>query len=240
MEKNKILSHIQEDIGQIEEQLSNRNGSGELWDNLKTKYSIMLPDITKHVKAGGKMAAMGQEFDHRPELKKLKTALLTWIAMNEDELEIEGKYIDNESKDLISKSLSSSIEKEIKNLIIESKIYISKKEYREKRIGLEKIWDAFERLKTINSTNKKESIENIISYVTNDDEEIKNMITNEFKELTQIGNSYSIRHHEMNQKQLPNIQYIEYLYFRLLSLISCVLSLMDFTSGTGTGTGKKF
>lgn len=237
MKKNKIFSHIQEDIGKIERQLSNRNASRELWDNLQTKYSIMLPDITKHVRAGGKMAAMGQEFDYRPELKKLKTALLTWISINEDELEIEGEYINNEAKYLISKKMFHSSEEEINNLVIESKIYISKKEYREKFIGVEKLWDAFERLKTTNSTNKKKSIENIISCITNDDEGIKEMITKEFNELTKIGNSYSIRHHEMNQKQLPNTYYVEYLYFRLLSLISCVINLME--SGTGAGTGKK-
>jgi hypothetical protein len=101
----KIFGLIQEDIEKIESQLENRNGSGELWDDLKTKYSILLPDITKHVKAGGKMAAPGQEFDYRPELKKLKTALLTWVVMNENGLGIEGNYINNESKVLVNVSM---------------------------------------------------------------------------------------------------------------------------------------
>lgn len=237
MEKNKIFGYIQEDIGKIEMQLSNRNGSEELWDNLKTKYSIMLPDIIKHVKANGKMSVLGQEFDYRPELKKIKTALLTWVLINEDEITIEREHINNESKDLIGKKLPSSTEEELKNLVIESKIYIVKDEYREKIVGVEKLWDAFERLKTIKATDKKESIENIISLITNDDEEIKAMLTKEFNELTKIGNSYSIRHHEMEQKKLPNIHYVEYLYFRLLSLISCVISLME--TGTGSGTSKK-
>lgn len=52
------------------------------------------------------------------------------------------------------------------------------------------------------------------------------MLDNEFRELTKIGNSYSIRHSEITQKKLPNSQFIEYLYFRMLSLISCILNLI--------------
>ena len=36
---------------------------------------------------------MGKEFDYRPELKKLKIAFLTWIAVNEDELEFSSENI---------------------------------------------------------------------------------------------------------------------------------------------------
>lgn len=227
MEKNKILSLIQEDIGKIEVQLNNRNGSGELWENLKVKYSIILPEFIKHVKASGKIAAMGQEFDYRPELKKLKTAFLTWITVNENELEFSMENIDNEAKALLQNALPDSVEEEIKNLILESKIYIVRKDFIEKKIGLEKIWDAFERIKTIKSANKKQSAEKIISEISNNDKELEKLIDDEFRLLTTIGNSYSIRHHEMDQRKLPNNQYVEYFYFRMLSLISCVLNLMN-------------
>lgn len=225
MNKNKVFNTIQEDIGQIEKQLNNRNGSGELWSNLETKYSILLPDIIKHIKVGGKIGTIGLEFDFRPELKKLKTALLTWISINEDELEMDGTYIHNEAKDPIH-NIPRATEKELHNLIIESKIYISKEDYNQKKIGLEKIWDAFERLKTIKGIDKKVSINTIIAHITNGDKEISQMLDNEFRELTKIGNSYSIRHSEITQKKLPNSQFIEYLYFRMLSLISCILNLI--------------
>lgn len=233
MEKDKIFNNIQCDIKRIDNQLADRNGSEQLWDELKIKYSMILPDIIKHVKEKSKMDAFLQGYDYRPELKQLKTALLTWILKNEDEITIKNECINNESKDLICKKLPTSTEEVINNLVIESKIYISKNKYSEKIVGVEKLWDAFERLKTIRSTNKKESIENIISHITNNDKELSEMLTKEFNELTNIGNSYSIRHHEINQKKLPNIYYVEYLYFRLLSLVSCVISLMDSETVTG-------
>lgn len=110
---------------------------------------------------------------------------------------------------------------------MESKIYISKKDYDEKKIGLEKIWDAFERLKTIEDSNKKKSINQIISIITNDNQKLADMINTEFKELTEIGNTYFIRHSETSQNKLPNEYFIEYLYFRMLSLVSCVLTLLS-------------
>lgn len=227
MDKNKIFKIIQEDLGKIDNQESSRNGSRKLWKELNIQYSMMLPEVVKHIRTGGKVMIDCQEADYRPELRELKSALLTWIVMNEDEIIIDKAHIDNEAQDLISKQLPSSTEEELKTLITESKVYISKNSFREKLIGIEKLWDAFERLKTIISVNKKNSVENLISHVSGDDEGIRNVLEQEFRELTCIGNSYSIRHHETDQKTIPNKHYVEYLYFRLLSLVSSVINLMD-------------
>lgn len=67
---------------------------------------------------------------------------------------MDGTYIHNKAKDSIH-NIPRATEKELHNLIIESKIYISKEGYNQKKIGLEKIWDAFERLKTIKGIDKK-------------------------------------------------------------------------------------
>lgn len=227
MDKDKMFNLIQKDIGKIEQQLNNRNGSQELWNDLQVRYSMILSDLVKHVKVGGKIAAVGQEFDYRPELKKLKTALLTWIMMNEDKLELSKENIDNEAKDLLNEVQQESIESELRSLIMESKLYILKKDFTEKKIGLDKIWDAFERLKTMKSSDKKNSIERIIDEISGGDEELKLQMDEEFRLLTKIGNAYSIRHHEVDQKKFPNNKYIEYFYFRMLALVSFVLNMLN-------------
>lgn len=53
--------------------------------------------------------------------------------MNEDELEIEGNNISNDSKELLNLCTTSSVEEELKNLILESKIYISKKDLEKRK-----------------------------------------------------------------------------------------------------------
>jgi len=46
------------------------------------------------------------------------------------------------------------------------------------------------------------------------------MLNDEFLELTRIGNNYEIRHFEKGKEEIPSDEFREYLYFRMLSLIS--------------------
>ena len=91
--------------------------------------------------------------------------------------------------------------------------------------AVEKIWDAFERIKTYYypTLDKKKSVEKIINDISYGNEHIKKMFDIEFKVLTDIGNSYRIRHHEKNKIDISNDLYYEYFYKRCLSLISILL-----------------
>ena len=91
--------------------------------------------------------------------------------------------------------------------------------------AVEKIWDAFERIKTYYypTLDKKKSVEKIINDISYGNEHIKKMFDVEFKVLTDIGNSYRIRHHEKNKIDILNDLHYEYFYKRCLSLISILL-----------------
>jgi len=94
----------------------------------------------------------------------------------------------------------------------------------DKQIALEKIWDAFERVKTYFSSDKKQSLDILLNLISIDIE--KSELENEFKTLTAIGNNYRIRHHEKGKKELTQLWQIEYLYFRVLSLIDlCIKTI---------------
>lgn len=95
----------------------------------------------------------------------------------------------------------------------------------DKQVGLEKLWDAYERLKTYFSKNKKVSSEKIVNIITANFDE--NFVKDEFKALTNIGNSYRIRHHEIDKKELTS-KHINYFFFRMMSLIDlCLLFLNE-------------
>lgn len=91
-----VYEQIKIDLPKIEESLSSRNGSEKLWRNLRSKYSIPLPGLTKHVRESGKMTSTGTEFDYRPELEQLKEAILAYMIVNpveqqsNEEIENEG------------------------------------------------------------------------------------------------------------------------------------------------------
>jgi len=99
-------------------------------------------------------------------------------------------------------------------------------------IALEKLWDAFERLKTYFDNDKKNSIDILVNHLSIDLE--KQIIEKEFKELTIIGNDYQIRHHERGKKAISDPNQISYLFFRMLSLIdfavTTIMNLPDKTS----------
>lgn len=91
--------------------------------------------------------------------------------------------------------------------------------------AVEKIWDAFERIKTYYypTLNKKKSAEKIINDISYGNEHIKKMFDNEFKVLTDTGNSYRIRHHEINKIDISKELHYKYFYKRCLALISVIV-----------------
>ena len=94
----------------------------------------------------------------------------------------------------------------------------------DKQIALEKLWDAFERLKTFYDKNKKVSSSKVVELVSEGFDSY--FIENEFKTLTNVGNSYRIRHHEKGKKELLP-QHVNYFFFRMLSLIDLCLSILE-------------
>lgn len=94
--------------------------------------------------------------------------------------------------------------------------------------SVEKIWDAFERLKTYyTSMDKKQSSEKIVKDMSMSDSNYENLFNKEFGELTSIGNNFRIRHHETNKIDIPNDRYYDYLFNRCLSLIALAIQYLE-------------
>jgi hypothetical protein len=89
--------------------------------------------------------------------------------------------------------------------------------------ALEKLWDAFERLKTLETgPNKKASVAKLINRSA-PTAPLRAELEAEFIALTKIGNSFTIRHHERDKHELPNDHSRDYLFVRLAGLIAFVL-----------------
>lgn len=93
--------------------------------------------------------------------------------------------------------------------------------------SVEKIWDAFERIKTYYTEfDKKESSEKIVNNMSDGDSNFYILFNDEFKNLTNIGNNYRIRHHETNKIDITDVRYYDYLFNRCLSLIALVVQYL--------------
>lgn len=122
--------------------------------------------------------------------------------------------------------VSTISEKGLKDLIIEADSY-----YRtgNKQIAVEKMWDAFERLKTFYSPSldKSASANKIIDDMSNFESNFKELYEAEFKALTSIGNNFRIRHHETTKVDITDTRHYEYLYKRCLALISVAIQYLE-------------
>jgi hypothetical protein len=88
--------------------------------------------------------------------------------------------------------------------------------------SLEKLWDAFERLKTLEPGGRlKRSVTQLLDQTAA--QPFRGVIEAEFAALTGIGNAYTIRHHGRSQSALPSDAAVDYLFTRLLGLIAFVL-----------------
>jgi len=88
-----------------------------------------------------------------------------------------------------------------------------------RREALEKLWDAWERLKTLEpGTDKKASATALLDKAA-DETNSRNVLEQEAITLTKIGNSFRIRHSETTQVEIRTEDQVDYLFYRLLALI---------------------
>ena len=120
---------------------------------------------------------------------------------------------------------ATSDEPELKKLLETANKKIKSKELSERKLALKELWDAFERIKTLkNSTvDKQKSANELLSAVTKQEPNFIEYLKTECKTLTDIGNVYTIRHSETNKILMDDSKLIDYLFFRMYSIIVLLL-----------------
>ena len=91
--------------------------------------------------------------------------------------------------------------------------------------SLEDLWDAWERLKTLEipvRNKKKQSLKALLD--RSGVGKFRELIGEESKELTCIGNTYEIRHSETYQIPLDEPYQKDYLFYRMFALINMLLT----------------
>lgn len=97
---------------------------------------------------------------------------------------------------------------------------------RSRSTSLIKIWGAFERFKTLEEGNKSKSANKIVTMMSSDSSDFEDILNDEFKYLSDIGNNYIIRHTETDKIPLTCDEHHDYLFQRCASLL--VLGLRMF------------
>lgn len=91
-----------------------------------------------------------------------------------------------------------------------------------RREALERLCDAWERIKSLGDTNKAESVQLILDRSASEPA-FREVLEREARALTQIGNSHFLRHHERNQTPVIDVDHVDYLYHRLFAMVELVI-----------------
>jgi len=95
--------------------------------------------------------------------------------------------------------------------------------------GLEKLWDAWERIKTIEPGKDKRAQASAILDKASTEPHLRDRLNKEALELTEIGNQFMIRHTETNKTPITESAHVDYLFQRMFAMLRLLLK----TSGRG-------
>ena len=92
-----------------------------------------------------------------------------------------------------------------------------------RKAAVERLWDAWERLKSIDASgNKSLSVQNLSQYAAHGTS-FQSILESEARLLTEIGNDYHIRHFEQNRSAIASAELYDYLFHRMYALIHLFL-----------------
>lgn len=128
----------------------------------------------------------------------------------------------------IGQSVGSITEPGLRDLLDQAIALHQQPNVNSHRDAVEKIWDAFERLKTYYiGIDKKASAQKIVDDMSGGQASFIGLFNAEFKALTDLGNNYRIRHHETNKIDITDIRHYDYLFNRCLSLIATAIQYLS-------------
>ena len=109
------------------------------------------------------------------------------------------------------------------NMLEECRTKFSDRNPLVRREALERLWDGWERLKSLADPGDKKRCIKIILDATAAEPSLRARLEGEATELNSIGNSHLIRHSEVNQVPVIDVDQVDYLFHRLFAMIQLIL-----------------
>ena len=123
----------------------------------------------------------------------------------------------------LKRTLFNTGDRTLDNMLDESRAKFSDRNPLVRREALERLWDVWERLKSLaDPSDKKRSVKIILDAVTSETS-LRARLEEEATELNSIGNSHLIRHSEVNQMPVIDVDHVDYLFHRLFAMIHLML-----------------
>lgn len=168
------------------------------------------------------------DFDHELGVQEFVSSVNRLFARNgiAFELTTEG-YTQRFGPVGLREELSSTVfhtgDDETDRLLEDARRRILSPYPQDRRDALEKLWDAFERIKTLEpGKDKKAQVGTLLDRAA-PTPKLRELLEKESHELTSMGNNFRIRHAEINQEQLQSLDQVDYFFHRMFSFLRLVL-----------------
>jgi hypothetical protein len=102
---------------------------------------------------------------------------------------------------------------------------ITSRSFQDRVDALEKLWDAFERIKTLEPGDRKDKQVTVLldTAAQGTGPRFRELLESEARALTEIGNEFRIRHSETTKEPVNSSDQIDFLFYRLLGFLSYIL-----------------
>lgn len=125
--------------------------------------------------------------------------------------------------DDLRRTIFNTGDRTLDNMLEECRAKFSDRNPLVRREALERLWDAWERLKSLADPGDKKRSIKIILDATASEPSLRARLEAEALELNSIGNSHLIGHSEVNQVPIIDVDHIDYLFHRLFAMIQLML-----------------
>ena len=142
------------------------------------------------------------------------------------EMSVEGKIrriLPDPLAQAVAQARFATGDAEADRLLEAARLKILAPKHDDRSDGLEKLWDAFERIKTLDDVNKKAGAAILLDYAARPGSKLRASLDDEALALTRLGNTHRIRHSEVDQEPLETAAQIDFLFTRLFAFIHFVL-----------------
>ena len=95
-----------------------------------------------------------------------------------------------------------------------------------RRESLETLWDAWERLKSIEGGDKRSSTARLLDRASGE-ANFRTLLETDARLLTDIGNNFMIRHTEVTKIPINDAEHVDFLFHRLFAMIRLLLKKSD-------------
>jgi hypothetical protein len=145
------------------------------------------------------------------------------------EMQVNGKIkrmVPKQFESLFEQSFYNTGDLELDRMLETAKIKFLNPDLNIRKESIEKLWDAWERAKTLLEPNdKKMSIKKLLNTIS-PEPNFRRMIEDEATELTSIGNNFMIRHTEINKPPIETSIQVDFLFFRMFAFLNMIFTSM--------------